>query len=257
LIESELFGHERGAFTGAATSRIGLLPMADDGTAFFDEIGELPLTAQVKLLRALQQQEVRPVGSNRTKKCSYRVIAATNRDLAAEVRKDNFRLDLYYRLNVVTLVVPPLRERIMDLPELIDHFLKKGGYQKRVPPEVLGAMKSHDWPGNVRELENCIARLVALSSDDTLHYEDLRISKHTSVSDGIGLTSNLSVLKTVEHSIDPNNIRLVLGEIERNAIERALADAEGSQKRAAKILGLSRTTLYRRIKLYEGRNVSR
>jgi DNA-binding NtrC family response regulator len=192
------------------------------------------------------------------------VIAATNRDLAEEVQRGNFRLDLYYRLNVITLKIPPLRKHLEDLPALIDHFIRQGGHRKRVAPEVLDAMKAHRWPGNVRELENCVARLVALSADDLLHVEDLWIGGETSVCGdkrSIGerddSASNDRALRKIECSSELNNIRIALGDFERNAIKRALDVVDGSPVRAAKMLGISRTTLYRKLKSYEGKNISK
>src|ERR1017187_5993543 len=173
LVESELFGHERGAFTGAEGARKGLLETAHGGTAFFDEVGELPGEVQAKLLRVLQQHEVRPLGANRAKPCRFRVIAATNRNLSEEVENRRFRLDLYHRLNVVTLDIPPLRDRRTDIPILVDHFLRKTGRTYRFSPELLENLLAHDWPGNVRELQNCVSRLVAFASNGCLNAADL------------------------------------------------------------------------------------
>ena len=237
LVESELFGHERGAFTGAQNSRKGLLEAADGGTAFFDEIGELPGEAQAKLLRVLQQQELRPVGSNTSRRCSFRVIAATNRNLGEEVERQRFRLDLYYRLNVVTLELPPLRERRSDIPILIQHFLRNTGRQYRFGPGLIESMLEHSWPGNIRELKNCVARLITLTSDNYLHAEHLPFQPTAAAPQGIRrqpLVSGLS-LSSVEHT----------------AIARALEFSEGNTTQAAKALGISRTTLYRRRKHFE------
>jgi transcriptional regulator with PAS, ATPase and Fis domain len=233
LVESELFGYERGAFTGAAASYDGLLRAADGGTAFFDEIGELPLEAQAKLLRVLQQQEVRPLGSTRSLPCTFRVLAATNRDLELEVRAGRFRLDLYYRLNVVTLQLPPLRAHKEDIAALVDHILHKLGYPHSVPADTLAALTGHDWPGNVRELENCVARLATLSSDEVLHVRDLPSQW------GSSLNALDSAVAASPLSMD---------EAERAAIERALVSTNGRYAAAARALGISRTTLYRRLK---------
>ena len=173
LMESELFGHSKGAFTGAATNKIGLIEMAHGGIAFFDEIGELPLDLQAKLLRVLQEKEFRPVGSLTTKRSEFRILAATNRDLAKEVERGTFRRDLYYRLNVVSLRLAPLRERKEDIPMLVEHFLKRYGTNHTLTPQVLEVMISYDWPGNIRELENCIQHLVAINSGPLLHVTDL------------------------------------------------------------------------------------
>ena len=241
LIESELFGYERGAFTGAAVSREGLLRAAAGGTAFFDEIGELPLDSQAKLLRVLQSQEIRPVGAVSAKPCSFRVIAATNRDLEQEVREGRFRLDLFYRLNVVTLTLPPLRDRLEDIPELVEHVLHKFGYPHRVPDELLSALRRHQWPGNVRELENCIARLATLSSDDALQLSDLPPHFHAAS----GAPSGPLELPLQAPS------GTSIADAEKAAIERALSAANGSQTDAARALGIGRTTLYRKLKSFE------
>src|SRR6476660_6212968 len=173
LMESELFGHVKGAFTGAAIAKIGLIEAANGGTAFFDEIGELALDLQAKLLRVLQEKEFRPVGSVATRHSDFRIIAATNRDLAAEVEKGTFRRDLYFRLNVVNIRLSPLRERREDIPALINHFLSRVGGNYSMTAEALEVMLSYDWPGNVRELENCVQHMVAINSGPLLHVADL------------------------------------------------------------------------------------
>src|SRR5580692_6140001 len=173
LMESELFGHVKGAFTGAATAKMGLLEAANGGTAFFDEIGELPLDLQAKLLRVLQEKEFRPVGSVSTRHSDFRIIAATTRDLAKEVEKGPFRRDLYFRLNVINIRLSPLRERREDIPALINHFLTRVGGNYGVTAEALEVMLSYDWPGNVRELENCVQHMVAVNSGPLLHTGDL------------------------------------------------------------------------------------
>src|SRR5580692_3794327 len=173
LMESELFGHTRGAFTGASDNKRGLIELADHGTAFFDEIGDLPLDMQVKLLRLLQEHEFRPVGSLKQHKVNIRVIAATHHDLARDAARGTFRQDLYYRLNIVTLRLPALRDRKMDIPELTDHFLRRFGVNHRLTSETLDTMMNYDWPGNVRELQNSIERMVALNTGPWLHIADL------------------------------------------------------------------------------------
>src|ERR1700675_4657282 len=173
LMESELFGDVRGAFTGAATTKIGLIESANGGTAFFDEIGELPLDLQAKLLRVLQEKEFRPVGSLTTRRSDFRIIAATNRDLAKEVEKGTFRRDLFFRLNVINIRLAPLRERKEDIPELVSHFLMRVGGNYTLTAEALEVMLSYHWPGNVRELENCIQHMVAINSGPLLHVADL------------------------------------------------------------------------------------
>src|ERR1700675_778877 len=173
LMESELFGHVKGAFTGANTTKFGLIESANGGTAFFDEIGELALDLQAKLLRVLQEKEFRPVGSVSTRHSDFRIIAATNRDLAKEVEKGTFRRDLYFRLNVINIRLSPLRERREDIPELVNHFLSRVGGSCSVTAEALEVMLSYEWPGNVRELENCVQHMVAINSGPLLHVADL------------------------------------------------------------------------------------
>jgi transcriptional regulator with PAS, ATPase and Fis domain len=250
LVESELFGHQRGAFTGALEGRTGLLQMADGGTAFFDEIGELPLEAQVKLLRVLQQKEIRPVGSNRTLPCNFRVIAATNRNLAEEVEKGRFRLDLLYRLNVVMIPVPPLRERKDDIPCLVRHFLDKWADGYEITPELAAAFQLHHWPGNIRELENCVARLIALSSDGALHAEDLSFATGPTRAQVVSMDRSSSGIARLASAVG-NRANMSVEAAERAAIERAMTEARGSTSVAAKTLGIGRTTLYRRLKHYD------
>src|ERR1700683_4873367 len=173
LMESELFGHVKGAYTGAATAKTGLIEAANGGTAFFDEIGELPLDLQAKLLRVLQEKEFRPLGSVSTRRSDFRIIAASNRDLAKEVEKGTFRRDLYFRLNVINLRLAPLRERREDIPALINHFLSRVGGNYSVTAEAMEILLTYDWPGNVRELENCIQHMVAINSGPLLHLADL------------------------------------------------------------------------------------
>lgn len=238
LIESELFGHVKGAFTGADHSREGLLQSADGGTIFLDEIGELPMALQAKLLRALQEREVRPVGSTARIPIDVRIIAATNRDLEMAVRKGTFRQDLFYRLNVIQLHLPPLRDRKVDIPLLVKHFLDKfSGTVDCVHAISDGALQrlmSHDWPGNIRELQNAIERAVALSSDSVLTADDL-----VSVPDRAFATDDLN-----NNEIGP------LREIERRAILRALRETGGDKLAAARLVGIGKTTLYRKLRRY-------
>src|SRR6202050_4162630 len=173
LMESELFGHVKGAFTGAATTKTGLLEAANGGTAFFDEIGELPLDLQAKLLRVLQEKEFRPVGSLSTKRSDFRIIAATNRELTKEVERGTFRRDLYFRLNVINIRLAPLRERKEDIPALLHHFLSRVGGNHTLTAEVMELLLSYEWPGNIRELENCIQHMAAVNSGPLLHVADL------------------------------------------------------------------------------------
>src|SRR5689334_9234392 len=173
LMESELFGHVKGAFTGAVGQKTGLIEAANGGTAFFDEIGELPLDLQAKLLRVLQEKEFRPVGSLATRRSDFRIIAASNRDLAKEVEKGNFRRDLFFRLNVINIRLAPLRERKEDIPALINHFLIRIGGNYNITAEAMEVLLSYDWPGNVRELENCVQHMAAINSGPLLHLGDL------------------------------------------------------------------------------------
>jgi DNA-binding NtrC family response regulator len=253
LIESELFGHERGAFTGAVGSRTGLLQTAHGGTAFFDEIGELSAEAQVKLLRVLQQQEIRPVGSNRSQPCSFRTIAATNRNLEEEVRCGRFRLDLYFRLNVVALELPPLRHRKEDIPGLVEDFLRKNAYRHQITPEVLEAMMAYCWPGNIRELHNCIDRLVALSSDQDLHMQDLRF--HSVLADSINSCRSDPEPGNSTHKEVPRHGEVMpacsMESAERTAVQRAWSSADGNMTATAQLLGIGRTTLYRMLRRYD------
>src|ERR1700687_2146045 len=173
LMESELFGHVKGAFTGAAATKTGLIEAANGGSAFFDEIGELPLDLQAKLLRVLQEKEFRPLGSLTTRRSDFRIIAATNRDLAKEVEKGTFRRDLYFRLNVINIRLAPLRERKEDIPALVNHFLGRVGGGYNITAEAMEILLSYDWPGNVRELENCVQHMAAINSGPLLHLGDL------------------------------------------------------------------------------------
>ncbi len=243
LLESELFGHTRGAFTGAVANKQGLLEMAEGGTAFFDEIGELPIDMQAKLLRVLQEKEIRPLGSVSGRKARFRPIAATNRDLGAEVERGRFRQDLYYRLNVVKVRIPPLRERREDIPELAQHFLARCGARHELSPEVLASMMRYDWPGNVRELENCIQQMVALNSGPALGTADLPSQLQNSL-----FVERLNE-KPSAVRVPPERV-LSLEELEKQAIAEALLFTRGDRAHAALLLGIGRTTLYRKLKLY-------
>jgi two-component system, NtrC family, response regulator AtoC len=240
LMESELFGHEKGSFTGALKSKAGLFQAANGGTIFLDEIGELPLELQAKLLRVLQEKEVRPVGSNDKVPVDVRVIAATNRDLEAAYRGGTFRKDLYFRLNVVTIHVPALRERRSDIPQLAHYFLDRyaPGENIQVTPAAMKSFLQYEWPGNVRELENCIARAVALGDHHTIDVEDLPPSIR-SAQEGEGATASGSAVSTT-----------ALADLERMTILRVFEKAGGDKALAGKMLGISRATLYRKLKLY-------
>jgi DNA-binding NtrC family response regulator len=245
LIESELFGYERGAFTGANKAKDGLFQSANGGTIFLDEIGELPLEMQAKLLRALQEKEVRPVGGTSRVKVDVRVIAATNRDLEMEYKEGRFRKDLYFRLNVVTVELPSLRERKSDIPALVHFFLDKfaPGRLLHVSPDAMNAMLDYDWPGNVRELENCIQRAVALGADDLLDLNDLPpavVSKNA--------IPNAEISKPT--AATPQLSNSDLEELERATILRVFQQVQGDKALAGKMLGISRATLYRKLKRY-------
>ena len=242
LIESELFGYEKGAFTGALKSKTGLFQSANGGTIFLDEIGELPLELQAKLLRVLQEKEVRPVGSNQKMKVDVRVIAATNRDLEAEYRNGTFRKDLYFRLNVVTVHLPSLRERRSDIPMLVHWFLDRyaPGDSVQVTSAAIKCLLQYDWPGNVRELENSIERAIALGDRRTIDVSDLppTISSASSSPDA-GLELPASSLTSTD-----------LEDIERATIQRVFEQVKGDKALAGKMLGISRATLYRKLKRY-------
>ena len=253
LMESELFGHAKGAFTGAAETKRGLIELADGGTAFFDEIGDLPLDMQVKLLRLLQEREFRPVGSLTTRKVEIRVIAATHRDLAADVERKTFRQDLFYRLNVVTLRLPPLRERKTDIPLLASRFLERTSSKYEISGECVEALVSYPWPGNVRELQNCIERMVAMNSGPFLQIADLPSTLQYHLQ-GQPCTA-LSAVAGANGAAPPRPVVaqsgiIPLTEMERHAILNALEYTKGDRATAALLLGIGRTTLYRKLKEY-------
>jgi two-component system response regulator HydG len=250
LIESELFGYVKGAFTGANHSKDGLLVSAEGGTVFLDEIGELSLNLQAKLLRALQEREVRPVGSTRSVPIKARIVAATNRDLALMVEQGAFRKDLFYRLNVVNLRLPPLRDRREDIPLLAAHFLdgisRERGAKFTLSDEALSAMMRHDWPGNVRELENSIERACTLSSGPVLHLGDLPTQLQQE-----GLEARRLETRTGEPAAEAGQPQLTtLADLERQAILSAIRTLKGDKLQAAKLLGIGKTTLYRKLKEY-------
>ena len=270
LMESELFGHVKGAFTGAMGAKTGLIELANGGTAFFDEIGELPLEMQAKLLRVLQEKEFRPVGATHTRSSDFRVIAATNRDLAKEVERGNFRQDLYYRLNVLPLRIPALRDRKEDIPLLIEHFLERhfsgraneAGYDeesRQIDPDAMLSLLDYEWPGNVRELENCIHHMIAVASGEKLQKRDLpsavqnfamakQVQQHMVAAAGAG-SSATSTPRMPPQSERSSGI-VPLMEMERNAILNALQFTRGDRNSAANLLGIGRTTLYRKLKEY-------
>lgn len=242
LMESELFGYEKGAFTGATKSKAGLFQAANGGTIFLDEIGELPLEMQAKLLRVLQEKEVRPVGSNDRVTVDVRVIAATNRDLEAAYRAGTFRKDLYFRLNVVTVHLPPLRERRSDIPMLVHHFLDRyaPGTSLQVTPAAMKCLLNYEWPGNVRELENCIARAITLGDRKVIDVQDLPPTLRTESGSAPTMApQDAASLSTT-----------ALAEMERMTILRVFEQAHGDKVLAGKMLGISRATLYRKLKRY-------
>ena len=241
LIESELFGYEKGAFTGALKSKAGLFQSAHGGTIFLDEIGELPLEMQAKLLRVLQEKEVRPVGSNEKSKVDVRVIAATNRDLEAAYRNGTFRKDLFFRLNVVTVHLPSLRERRADIPLLVHWFLDRyaPGKSMQVTSLAMKCLLQYSWPGNVRELENCIERAIALGDNRTIDVGDLPPAVASGSGDGEQDEAKMPALTTTD-----------LEDIERATIQRVFEQVKGDKALAGKMLGISRATLYRKLKRY-------
>ena len=255
LIESELFGYERGAFTGALKSKVGLFQSANGGTVFLDEIGELPLELQAKLLRVLQEKEVRPVGSNQRVKVDVRIMAATNRDLEAAYKVGAFRKDLYFRLNVVTVHVPGLRERRSDIPMLVQWFLERyaPGTDLRVSNAAMKALIQYDWPGNVRELENCVERAVALGDGQLIDLGDLPPAI-ANVSNVQGLPAMLpsdGVATNAEAAARPGALSSTdLEDIERATIRRVFEQVNGDKALAGRMLGISRATLYRKLKRY-------
>jgi two-component system response regulator HydG len=238
LVESELFGHVKGAFTGADHSKRGLLQTAHEGTIFLDEIGELPMLLQAKLLRALQEKEIRPVGSTEQIQIDVRVIAATNRDLEAGVRAGTFRQDLYFRLNVVQIRLPALCERKVDIPLLVAYFLEKFSHPlqpvRAISDDALRRLMAYDWPGNVRELENAIECALALSSDSVLSADDLPSVPY----------------RTSAPNAPDSNERVPLEELERRAIMNTLRETGGNKLAAARLLGIGKTTLHRKLRGY-------
>lgn len=241
LLESELFGHTKGAFTGATFEKKGLFRAADGGTLFLDEIGEMPLNLQVKLLRALQEQEVLPLGASAPVKFDTRIIAATNKDLETEVRENRFREDLFYRLNVIEINLPPLRERREDIPLLVRHFIQKNARQhstkeKRITNKAMAALVNFSWPGNIRELENAVERAFILSEDE-ITLENLPPKIYEFNRDAFPMR-------------DSEGLRPTLEEMERRYILEVLRSVDGEKAQAAHILGIDLSTLYRKLRKY-------
>lgn len=240
VLESELFGHEKGAFTGALEMKIGRFEMADRGTIFLDEISEIDLSTQVKLLRVLQEREFERVGGTKPIKVDVRVVAATNANLEERIKEGKFRKDLYYRLNVVTVTLPPLRDRKEDIPLLVNSFLKEFGAREgknnlKISPRALSILLNYDWPGNVRELRNCIENMVVLSKRNTLALQDIP----------------LPIRKKVSLPIYWGEKSFNLKDAERDLIRKALESTGNNKSKAATLLGVSRRTLHRKLKEYE------
>jgi DNA-binding NtrC family response regulator len=241
LVESELFGYVKGAFTGASQTKDGLLSIAQGGTIFLDEIGELPIDLQAKLLRAIQEKEIRPVGSTRRIPIDVRILAATNRDLEHAVSQGTFRKDLYFRLNVLSVKIPPLRERRQDIPLLVGHFLdrlsREAGMERMLTDDAMKALLAYDWPGNVRELENCLERSCAMTTAPLMQLRDLPTYIH-------GMPAEQPGSVRVQRKIMP------MAELEKQTIMSALAQLKGDKLLAARLLGIGKTTLYRKLKEY-------
>jgi two-component system response regulator HydG len=241
LLESEIFGHEKGSFTGAVVQKIGLAETADGGTLFLDEIGEMSLSIQAKFLRFLQEGEFYRIGGKRPIKVNVRVVSATNRDLEQEVRESRFREDLFYRLNTITLRMPPLRERRTDIPLLFDYFLKNSRFGgstqqiRRVDPRVTEVFMNYDWPGNIRELQNTIERLKILADNNEIKLDDIPFN-----------------IRSPKTRLDSGsfNVELSLDEVEKNHILRALAYHDGNKTKTAQSLGITIKTLYNKLHRY-------
>ena len=254
LIESELFGYRKGAFTGANSNRIGRFGAANEGTVFLDEIGELPLEMQVKLLRVLQENEIQPIGSNSPEKIDVRVIAATNKDLGKLIDENKFREDLYYRLNVIHIHLPPLRERREDIDILIDYFFRKYTEKYEKSDKVIGIaeetkfiLKNYSWPGNVRELENCIERLIVLKGEGIILPSDLP-SKFYEFEEGELIEEREFMNNLFKLSDDGIDLKSLIENIETSMIIQALEKTGGVKDKAAKLLGIKRTTLIEKMK---------
>jgi DNA-binding NtrC family response regulator len=244
LIESELFGYVKGAFTGAVQAKEGLLAMAEGGTVFLDEIAELPVDLQAKLLRAIQEKEIRQVGSTRRTTINVRILAATNRDLETAVAQGTFRRDLYSRLDVLNLRIPALRERRQDIPVLAAYFLdrmsREFGQERTLSDDAMKALLAYDWPGNVRELENCLQRAGAMNSGPVIQLTDLPSAIHTG--------NGQAIIK-----VDGSAKIIPISEMERKTILNTISQLNGDKLLAARLLGIGKTTLYRKLKEYDAR----
>jgi DNA-binding NtrC family response regulator len=254
LMESELFGHVKGSFSGAVENKRGLVELADGGTAFFDEIGDLPLEMQVKLLRLIQEREFRSVGALHWRKIDLRIIAATHRDLKTEAAASRFRQDLYYRLNVMSIRLPPLRERREDIPLLLGHFIDMGRAEGLpefcAGDDVMRALMSYAWPGNVRELKHCVDRMSALRSEGALQMGDMPSALQYHVNSSPDLSDVLEHHPFGEFVLKRPSPVISLPDSEQQAIRNALAETRGERARAAALLKIGRTTLYRKMKQY-------
>ena len=248
LLESELFGHARGAFTGAHASRLGMFQVANQGTIFLDEVGELPLALQAKLLRVLQDGEVRPVGTDHPIAVQVRVIAATNKELPHQVEKGSFREDLFFRLQVIPIHLPPLRARRSDIPILVQHFLDKANTKHALKVllsrEAMIYLWEYDWPGNIRELENLVERLVILSDNGVTEWQDLPANIRCFVADKKNPRPTLS-----NEQVD---LREATDQLQLRLMDEALRLTNGNKSAAAKILGLKRTTLVAKLRKQSG-----
>jgi len=245
LIESELFGHEKGAFTGASTMRKGKFDKASDGTIFLDEIGDMSLKAQSKTLRILQEQKFERVGGTRTIKVDVRVIAATNKDLEVEIESGTFREDLYFRLNVIPMRVPPLRERVEDIPELVEEFLKEflrntNMEPKKISEEAINSLKKYDWPGNVRELKNLVERLMIMTPGEVIQAKNIPAPFNGSTDTGEGFESAFVV----------DTLKAARSKFERVFIENKLKEFAGNISQTAEAIGIERSNLHKKIKAY-------
>ncbi|MGH9396278.1 MAG: sigma 54-interacting transcriptional regulator [Terriglobia bacterium] len=238
MLESELFGHEKGAFTNALYRRIGRFEEASGGTLFLDEIGDLAPSLQAKLLRALQERTIERLGSNVPIHVDIRLIAATSRDLERTVAEGAFREDLYYRLNVVTILIPPLRERQQDIPALVKHFLGRAQKPVSITPEALALLCAHDWPGNVRQLENAVERAIVLARNGVITEEQIELSPnpHPTRQDWR------------EQMPLHEGYKAVIAQVEKALVERALGEAQGNKTRAAEILCIQRRLLYEKMR---------
>jgi two-component system, NtrC family, response regulator AtoC len=241
LLESELFGHEKGAFTNAASRRIGRFEEATGGTLFLDEIGELTPALQSKLLRAIQERTIERLGSNAPISVDIRLVTATSRNLEEAVQEGEFREDLYYRLNVVAIHLPPLRDRRQDIPALVQHFLHRGGRTASIAPGALAILSDYHWPGNVRELENTIERAIVLAREGIVTDAEIELrGPHKATDAGWAAQAPLG-----------NGWEANVAELEKSLIERALCQAQGNKSKAAELLGINRRLLYEKLKQYE------